>query len=826
MMVAGVLLTVVSISLVGVMGNIGRQIQGSKSLTLATNLAQEKMQILKQQAFNRILVTTATAFLTDPNIGTVPFDPSYYPPEFVFEGGIAFQRYTHVQVVTENSGALSYLGSVPDTGMKSLVVTVVWAQGAEKRKVQARSVTSNIDTTMSNAIIKGKITVSTNAATGIPNALVTMAENAGYRDSTDASGNFSVNLAPGSYTMNVTAVGYFPYYQTISVAPNATVTQNVGLPSMSSGTVRGTAWINDHIVISQVVGSTLNAAGFCQEFVEVFNPTTATVALNGNVLLKYQLEGELVPTPIQVAYTNTSVPAGSYFLYANTSPVTMNGQSRVADAIFSNLNAGYPDLIHVRGPSLCAGEFNLGKDDAIGLSTFSGGWIDLWGWSSGGGAPEIFEGSYFFQGNGLRDNEQFVRRSSTAGVTSGYGRAYDTNNNNVDIINAWPIVHDVKNSAITETVTTGQPAYGAYVTATDGLSQLTTAVQTGAPPYAEFLLTSVATGTWTVYLASGSAMAEVSSVTVSASATTLIPNYATVPTWLAAGNNAAMLRTEAYNGYIAGSVKSAFGASISPSISINANSFTALASVTNGTYFISAPPGTYDVIANPNNLNSLYVYQTMPSVTVTLGAVTNNVNFSLFQGGQARGFCTRDGVNALPGVAFEAFDVNDISRDQEVSSTDGTFKLVNLATGTYYVMPSLEAGEAVTPSSVTVNITAGSNINLGTFTVTGAYGFIRGSVTEAGAAIRSGVLVICSTSTLASGPPTLDNAVVSQAAYYTTNSVEDGTYLLEVRGSTVPYKVYAYYPKFTGSNVSFSTGSATSVTVTAGASTTGVNFAF
>src|SRR5688572_4487216 len=72
----------------------------------------------------------------------------------------------------------------------------------------------------------------------------------------------------------------------------------------------------------------------------------------------------------------------------------------------------------------------------------------------------------------------------------------------------------------------------------------------------------------------------------------------------------------------------------------------------NGGYLLAVPPGTYDVTANPNNLNALYIYATLPAVTVALGAVTNTANFTLFQGGRVNAFCSRDGINPLPGVAF------------------------------------------------------------------------------------------------------------------------------------------------------------------------------
>lgn len=51
-----------------------------------------------------------------------------------------------------------------------------------------------------------------------------------------------------------------------------------------------------------------------------------------------------------------------------------------------------------------------------------------------------------------------------------------------------------------DTIVAGTPAYGAFVSANDGLSQVVKAIQTGSPPFAEFQLISVATGTWIVFV--------------------------------------------------------------------------------------------------------------------------------------------------------------------------------------------------------------------------------------------------------------------------------------------------------------------------------------
>jgi hypothetical protein len=504
--------------------------------------------------------------------------------------------------------------------------------------------------------------------------------------------------------------------------------------------------------------------------------------------------------------------------------VTAAGISRTADAVFQDSNAGYPDIIRIAG----ADPFGAaaGNADLVGIAwRTTGEPIDLLGWTQNPREPDSYEGTPLNQGVGLQDGEQFVRRTSTTGVTTSFGRSYDSNNNNVDFVSSSPILYPPRNSSDIETIVAGTPAYGAYVTATDGLSQMTTAYAIGDPPYAEFRLISVATGTWTVFITSGNYTVDISSVIVVQNSTTSIPNSISTPTWPSSNYYSSILSEIATGGYITGWVKNALNAAITPSVTVRASGSSGQASTTNGTYFLSVSSGTLEVTANPSNQNTSYVSASSQGVVVNLGQVYSDVNFILSQGGRIRGFVTRDGTNALPGVALAAFDSNGVARDEEVTGVDGRYTLTNLSTGTYYVEPILGSGETSTPSQSTVTVTAGSLVSAATFTITGAFGNIRGSVTLSSSSIRTGVLIVCSTSSLSAGPPALNTNTLTGAGYYITNSYEDGTYALEVRGSTTTtYNLAAYYTVFSGNNPVISTRTASNISVTAGATTSGVNF--
>jgi hypothetical protein len=815
---------------IGIMGSVSafQYIAGSsrnsKARTLASNLAQEKMQILKQQSYYRLLVTTSTAYRTEfsPNI---PYDDGYYDPETLLEGSIAFERLTFVQVAREDSGEMVTLpATTPDTGLKLVTVTVVWRNGSTPHKLELRSVAANPDTVMSNSTINGGVRNASSLA-AIPSARVNVAENVGWQDTTNASGNYTINLSPGNYNLVASAEGFYTALIPTTIGANQTLAQNFDLTPISSGVIRGSVWVNDHLVISQVVGSseTPVGSGFYQEYVEVFNPTTWTWTLGGGSIatvdLKYQRTGGAMTTIPMAAYHTTSVAPGAYYLFANTSTVNAVGVSRNADAEYVG------NFIEVHG-------FDAMNDAAaVGIAWATGGaWIDQVGWTKAATPPPFFEGSAVIQASfGLENDEQFVRRSSTAGVLSGFGRAYDSGNNHVDFVQdgRQPLLYPPRNSSDTShVIVAGTPAYGAVVSATDGLSNAATAYSVGSPPYAEFLLPSVATGTYFVSIASGSRLVEIDSVTVLGGVTSWAPNAVTVNAWPSAGHYSAILSSEATMGFISGRITNVLGGVISPAITVEAGGVIVTAN-SQGYYTLELSTGFTTVTANSGNANASYVSQDQSSVLVQLGHITSNVNFILSQGGKLQARITRDGINPLPGVAVVALDSNGILRDEEVSGTDGRVLLVNLATGTYSVQTILDSGETSSPISVSSAVVAGATVNVGTFTVSGAFGAITGSVSSQGQPIRTGVLIVASTSTATTDPPALSSATLASAPYYLSSSSEDGTYRVEVRGSTTTaYRVQGYYYTMNNTTPVLSSAVVTNVSVTAGQATGGVNFSW
>lgn len=156
------------------------------------------------------------------------------------------------------------------------------------------------------------------------------------------------------------------------------------------------------------------------------------------------------------------------------------------------------------------------------------------------------------------------------------------------------------------------------------------------------------------------------------------------------------------------------------------------------------------------------------------------------------------------------------------------FYISNLDTGTYTFKADLDSKESSNPLSLTGAVTSGCNLFVGTFTVVGMLGTISGKVTASGVPIATGVLLMATTTTIASDPPVISSATLAGCSYYASSSLEDGTYSFDVRGSTsTNYNIYAWYPaKSTGGAITYSRQSILNVQVLPGLTTSDENLSW
>jgi hypothetical protein len=225
----------------------------------------------------------------------------------------------------------------------------------------------------------------------------------------------------------------------------------------------------------------------------------------------------------------------------------------------------------------------------------------------------------------------------------------------------------------------------------------------------------------------------------------------------------------------------------------------------NGRYNLLATTGTWTIKANPADASQNLGYTTGESAPLAMvsGLLYDPIDMNLSQGGRIRGYFRTASNTPMPGRVAVALRGGNIEA-QGVSDNTGYFYLTNLATGTYGVQPSLDPAEVSSPSSTTVVLaTTGTLTNISTFTITSGLSEITGqALNSSSSPITTGVLVLASTVTLTGGstspPPSASGStgVLCNPCTYAASSDATGRFSLDVRSSSLPYKLYGWYTTF------------------------------
>jgi type II secretory pathway pseudopilin PulG len=852
-------MSILSVAVVGFVSSfhyISRSIHISRARTLASNLAQEKIENMKDVSYHKLHLSTETS--TDNNFNpALIYDDNNEAPETIEIGGLTFIRRTfvafaEVDATTNDISTVTF--NYPDTGMKELRVQVVWEERGNWKKMELENIYENPNIDPLNTVIDG--CVDTEATPncsngGVAGALVEVV-GTDWKDTADSNGEFTISVHAGTYTVRASSTNFYSLTQNfIGASTGTTVTQDFTLTAIGSGTVTGSPWISTLPVISMIATSTYtwiaDGAWKDVEFVNLYNPTSSYLYFNQDFQLNYwdedgargsgsDVSDDYAHADFGFTFISTAIPPYHHYLIANTSFFIARGYWVNADAYYSG------------------NHINPGEAGCLELSRISDGHLmDVVGWEDNDDNPPCFEtddiedptgGGFCTDGPGI--GNAMVRISTHGDVSDIYAPAYDTDNNENDFL-AWAnMCNDALYTTMysthffvtrprsiaygSHTAVTGKPAYGAFVSANDLIGPTTTVGQkmnsfsifatTFTWPFPHFSLAGVSTGTWEILVSTGSEYGLYEDVVVTLGVTTTVPNGSTSPSiWqsgMDAENPGLLLSTSSTEGYISGEVVDVDNSPLN-GIIVNAAGQIKTTGA-NGRYFAQVSTGLITISANPNNASAEYV-ESIKQVTIQTGVIAQQ-DFELSQGGIIQGFVTTDGSSILPGVEITATK-SGAQYGSATSDSSGYFYIKNLGTGTYTITPALDTSEIATPVSFSSTVILNDTLFVGTFTVTGSLGELAGSVTLNGATLTSGALILASTETISSTPPLIvGSSSPAMTFIYAASSKADGTFTMEIRGSASDtYFVSAYVPDISGSGVTITTKTYSGVTITANETT-------
>jgi len=348
--------------------------------------------------------------------------------------------------------------------------------------------------------------------------------------------------------------------------------------------------------------------------------------------------------------------------------------------------------------------------------------------------------------------------------------------------------------------TSGVAVEGCVITCSDETSSAGVSLSTGPGGTGDdsynFTLASVSTGTWTVYATTSSPVfGDISGSTAGIKLTTddQFPEICQI-----------VLSTTTQLGSISGTVELSDSGDLE-TITVTGGGVED-ACDEEGTFSLSpVAAGVVTVTANPGGNNPSYTTATA-TATVAVGQNTQ-IEDALYlePAGTISGIVLSPG-GAYPGMVIRAEDSNgnewSIERGVALSKADGTYKIMQLPVSgnPYKISPILDEGDTSDPENID-NIDLekyegpDDEVKYCTFTITAAWGYIRGNVTDNGEPITTGVLILASTGTITASPPIME---VGATGIYGGITRTEGEYEIKVR-TGYTYNVYAWYTKINAS---------------------------
>ncbi|MBK8576227.1 MAG: carboxypeptidase regulatory-like domain-containing protein [Elusimicrobia bacterium] len=533
-MIAGVILSVIGLLAAKIMLGQANLLLITKARGVAESAGGDRLRKLKAMPYQVLIPSDAPVAI--PGVTNGFHDPITYPPEVV-GGQHNLTVYALVERVRQEKGEyVPVAPAVPDTRVKRITITSVWNEKGVLKHAKMSSISNLLDLSANVAFFG---TVRDTFMQPIPGAIVELVEDSSRYGSANFVGDYRFFVFPGTYTLRATGRGYFEELitgQSVTALGAQQRQVDFVLSPRSFGEIQGAVWVNDHPVISRVAGA-IPDAGFDQEFVELFNPSTFTWNAASLVLAfgRQQCNGvngpwcDVEASTISIQFVNTDIPPRSFFLFANVGTVHVGAGAKAADAVWradpNNLDA-FGALHRKNNAAFTAVNLNVipvWEDDneigpaagersgegAGGLRLLLGNVVlDEVGWSGGkhnavGKPPVVFRGSPSAEllNKGLVKNSALARIAGTLGYDDTLAPCYDSGINQADWQNINGSDRRPRNSGDqlpVGSVRAGRPAVGVPVMVDDGLSISTVswANFSGIRRIASFGLLDVATGSW------------------------------------------------------------------------------------------------------------------------------------------------------------------------------------------------------------------------------------------------------------------------------------------------------------------------------------------
>ncbi|MCB4756712.1 MAG: lamin tail domain-containing protein [Elusimicrobia bacterium] len=771
-MVASVIMTAVALSMIGVLGNFGKVVAISREVTLATHLAQEKLESLRSQSFYQIMVTSH-AVLDTSFSPPLQYDDGYYAPETIHTGGLSFTRKTFIEKTDTPTGVVENVGYPhPDTGLKRISVYVIWQRpDGSLKKMTVSNLAANPSREALDKRIYGTVK---NSVTLLPvaGALVQARRNPGWGSYTDTNGTYSFQATDASMILISNRYGYSEFTSAQFNLNYGDNQKDFNMVPITAKTVTGYVITYSGVVISQINGKW--HATNDDEYIELYNGSHSDVDLTGYTFV--HVDKWDVHNVISMTYLHNTIPALGYFLCLGSQfgTETVAPDGKAADAYYTAL------ISHSQQGGVILKNASGGIVDRVSWGNSvqppPADAVEETGYDTGGGSPGIDQGKTLVRK--AVSTSTAVNMTPPSGIHVNAGNAWDTQNNNSDFVlisTASP-----RNHSDLRVPQGGTGLAGAVVSADDGISSCTPADASG------FFTVSMAVGSWTMSATSTTAMGQ-KDFTVTAGGPNFVVILATTPPTL---------------GFVTGTVRQ-YGTTPFPNMLAQADPGGIQAfSDANGIYWLALPAGDeYFITGNPNFYDPDWnTAVTANAISIQAGIIVDTVDLNIWKNAYVSGQITTNGVDGLPGVAVVAAGQYS---NGNTAMTDGagyyTVSGLRLIGNPYDVYPVVLEGQTTSPTKYTVTLAQGENLTGKDFQITGAFVTISGTATYNGAPIPSGVSVIASTTTLSdTNPPDINFALRNGGTkYYQALTDASGAYSLSVVGGKT-YNLIAWYTTPTG----------------------------